>query len=46
MIQNDKYNAGYATEVGFDTIIQMFKSMNDNYMSARSADIEDMKNIL
>lgn len=44
MIQNDKYNAGYATEVGFDTIIQMFKSMNDTYMSARSADIEDMKN--
>jgi len=44
MIKNDKYNAGYATEVGFDTIIQMFKSMDDTYMSARSADIEDMKN--
>lgn len=44
MIKNDKYNAGYATEVGFDTIIQMFKSMDDSYMAARSADIEDIKN--
>lgn len=44
MIENESYNAGYATEVGFDTIIQMFKSMEDSYMSARSADIEDIKN--
>ena len=44
MIENEKYNAGYATEVGFDTIIQMFKSMEDAYMAARSADIEDIKN--
>lgn len=44
MIENERYNAGYATEVGFDTIIQMFKSMEDSYMAARSADIEDIKN--
>lgn len=44
MIENERYNAGYATEVGFDTVIQVFKSMEDAYMSARSADIEDIKN--
>lgn len=44
MIQNEGYNAGYATEVGFNTIIQMFKDMEDSYMAARSSDIEDMKN--
>lgn len=44
MIQNEGYNAGYATKVGFNTIIQMFKAMDDSYMAERSADIEDMKN--
>ena len=44
MIQNEGYNAGYATEIGFNTIIKMFKTMDDSYMAARASDIEDMKN--
>lgn len=44
MIENEQYNAGYATEAGFNKIAQVFKSMDDSYMAARAADIEDMKN--
>ena len=44
MIENEQYNAGYATEIGFNKIAQVFKSMEDSYMAARAADIEDMKN--
>lgn len=43
LIENEKYNAAYATDKGFDTIIQMFETMNDPYMAARAADIVDMK---
>ena len=43
IIENEKCNAAYATEVGFNTIIQMFEEMDDPYMAARSADIADMK---
>lgn len=43
LIENQKYNAAYATDKGFDAIIQMFETMNDPYMAARAADIVDMK---
>lgn len=43
IIEKEKCNAAYATEVGFNTIIQMFEEMDDPYMAARSTDIADMK---
>lgn len=43
IIEKEKCNAAYATEVGFNTIIHMFEEMDDPYMAARSADIADMK---
>ena len=43
LIENEKYNAAYATDKGLDTIIQMFETMNDPYMAARATDIVDMK---
>ena len=43
IIEQEKCNAAYATEVGFNTIIQMFEEMDDPYMAARSTDIADMK---
>lgn len=43
IIEKEKCNVAYATEVGFNTIIQMFEEMDDPYMAARSADIADMK---
>lgn len=43
IIEKERCNAAYATEVGFNTIIHMFEEMEDSYMAARSADIEDMK---
>ena len=44
LIQEDGYNAGYAAKVGFETVEEVFKNMDDEYMSARASDIEDMKN--
>lgn len=43
VMEQEKCNAAYATEVGFNTMIQMFEELEDPYMSARSADIADMK---
>lgn len=43
IIEKEKCNAAYATEIGFNTIIQTFEEMDDPYMAARSADIADMK---
>lgn len=43
MIKEEKYNAAYATEVGFNSIIQIFETMEDSYMASRSSDISDMK---
>ena len=43
IIEQEKYNAAYATEMGFNSIIQMFEEMEDPYMAARSRDIADMK---
>ena len=43
IIEKEKCNAAYATEIGFNSIIQTFDEMDDPYMAARSADIADMK---
>lgn len=43
LIQEEGYNAGYAVKVGFETVEEVFKNMDDEYMSARASDIEDMK---
>ena len=43
IIEKEKCNAAYATEIGFNKIIQMFEEMEDPYMAARSSDIADMK---
>ncbi len=43
IIEKEKCNAAYATEIGFDNIIKIFEEMEDPYMSARSSDITDMK---
>lgn len=43
VIEQEKCNAAYATETGFNQIIQMFEKIEDPYMAARSSDIADMK---
>lgn len=43
IIENQNCNAAYATETGFNSIIQMFENIDDPYMAARSSDIADMK---
>ena len=43
IMEHEKCNSAYATEAGFNKIIQMFEEMDDPYMAARSSDIADMK---
>lgn len=43
IIEQEKCNSAYATDIGFNKIIQMFEQMDDPYMAARSLDIADMK---
>ena len=43
LIKEEKYNAGYAVEQGFNTIISTFEKMEDSYMAERASDIADMK---
>ena len=43
-IKNSNYNAEYAVELGFNTVIQIFENMDDEYMASRSRDILDIKN--
>lgn len=43
IIEQEKCNASYATEKGFNIIIKIFEEMDDPYMAARSSDITDMK---
>lgn len=43
LICEEGYNAGYAVKVGFEAIEEVFKNMEDEYMSSRASDIEDMK---
>ena len=42
-IKNSKINAEYATEIGFNSLIQIFENIDDEYMSGRSRDIADIK---
>ena len=43
-IKDLKYSAEYAVEVGFNSVIQIFENMDDEYMAGRSRDIADIKN--
>lgn len=43
-ITNLKYNAEYAVEVGFNSVIQIFENLDDEYMAGRARDIADIKN--
>ena len=43
IIEEEKYNAAYAADVGFNKTIEMFEQMEDPYIAARSRDIADMK---
>lgn len=43
-IKNLNYNAEYAVEVGFNSVIQVFENMDDEYMASRARDILDIKN--
>ena len=43
-ISNLNYSAEYAVEIGFNSVIQIFKNMEDEYMAARANDIADIKN--
>ena len=42
-IKDLKYSAEYAVEVGFNSVIQIFENMDDEYMAGRSRDIADIK---
>ena len=42
MIQNEEVNAEYAVASTGDNFAQMFASMEDDYMRARSADVKDI----
>ena len=42
-IKEEKYNAAYGVEVGFNKVIKMFEQIDDSYMASRSSDIKDMK---
>lgn len=43
IIEKEKWNAAYATEIGFNEVIKEFEKVDDPYISERSKDIEDMK---
>lgn len=43
IIEKEKWDAAYATEIGFNEIIKEFEKVDDTYISERSMDIEDMK---
>lgn len=46
IIQTQKVNAEYAVAVTSDNFAEMFSSMDDAYMQARSADVKDISNRL
>lgn len=43
-IINESYNAEYAVESGFHSVIQIFENMDDEYMAGRARDVADIKN--
>lgn len=44
LIQKEKLNSVYAIQKGLDEIILNFKNIDDEYLSERAKDIEDIKN--
>lgn len=44
LITNLSYNAEYAIEEGFNSVIQIFENIDDEYMAGRARDIADIKN--
>ena len=46
MIRNEMVNAEYAVAMTGDNFAEMFASMDDDYMQARSADVRDISNRL
>ena len=42
MIENDKKNAGFATETVAAMMVQMFESMDSDYFKERAADVKDV----
>lgn len=46
MIHTEKINAEYAVAVTGDNFSQMFAGMDDDYMKARAADVQDISNRL
>lgn len=44
LIKTEKLNSIYATQNGLEEIIMKFKEMDDEYLSERAKDIEDIKN--
>jgi len=44
LIREEKLNSVYATKKGLDEIITNFKNIDDEYLSERAKDIEDIKN--
>ena len=46
IIETQKVNAEYAVAVTSDNFAEMFASMDDAYMQARSADVKDISNRL
>ena len=43
-INNSKYSAEYAVELGFNNVISIFENLDDEYMAGRAKDINDIKN--
>jgi len=46
LIREKKYNAAKAIEIQFNSIIEMFASLDDQLMRERASDAADLKNIL
>ena len=46
LINNENYNAIYAVKNGLDEKINIFKNIDDEYLSQRAKDIEDIQNRL
>ena len=44
LIKEEKLNSVYAIKIGLDEIITNFKNIDDEYLSERAKDIEDIKN--
>ena len=42
MIENDKKNAAFASEVVANSMVQMFESMDSDYFKERAADVKDV----